>query len=642
MIECLRHRGPDGEALWDGEGITLAISRLAIVARETPPRVYANEDETARSVVNGEIYNHLALREELARAGHDITPGPDTALVPYLYEDLGARFPERLEGMFAAAVWDGAKRRLVLARDRMGEKPLFLARAPHAVAFASEPKALVRLPWVSRDPAPASLLRYITHGYFAGTDSAFVHIEQVRAAHVLEIELDSLQVSRQRYWRPWDVLATRDGVPPPPSRPGDTLATVEQAVLSRIPEGISFGVLLSGGVDSGLVVALASRRERGFPTFNLRMREHGYDESDFARRVAAKFGTDHHEQVLDAETAGETLADLALHMDQPLGDPSLLPTWVLTRLASSRVRTVLTGEGADELFAGYPTYLGHRMAPLVSLLHEGARKSLLGWLRSRPTAHPLSLVRMLERFVESASLPAYQRHHAWFGISSPTEAYALLAPALREGLDRQQALVHFVDFANELTQAGLWELAQGGALVGYQLIDLEHYLGSGLLTKVDRCAMAHGLESRAPFLSRDLVEFALRLPERSKLRGTRGKWILKRAARGLLPNGVLTRRKRGFSPPFSAWVRGPLHDMIEDRLSPERIERAGVLDAKAAGAVLARHVSGQGEHGRLLWTLLSLQMWAETWRAPSVTQGFPDTVRSPETESAALAPLRAK
>jgi asparagine synthase (glutamine-hydrolysing) len=633
MIGCLRHRGPDGEALWDGGGITLAVSRLAIVARETLPRVHANEDETVRSVVNGEIYNYLALREGLARGGHDVPSGPDTTVVPHLYEDLGARFPERLEGMFAAAVWDGAKRRLVLARDRMGEKPLFLARTPHAVAFASEPKALVRLPWVARDPAPAPLLRYLTHGYFAGTDSAFAQIEQVRAAHVLELELDSRPISPRRYWRPWDGLAAKDGVPPPPTRPEDTLSMVEQAVLSRIPAEIPFGVLLSGGVDSGLVVALASRHQRGFPTFNLRMREHGYDESDFARKVAGKFGTEHHERVLDVGTAGETLAELAHHMDQPLGDPSLLPTWVLTRHASSRVRAVLTGEGADELFAGYPTYLGHRVAPFVSLLPEGPRKSLLSRLRSRRTAHPLSLVRMLERFVESAGLAPYQRHHAWFGVSSPREAYALLSPALREGLDRDQALAHLVDFTNELTQAGLWELAQGGALVGYQLIDLEHYLGSGLLTKVDRSAMAHGLESRAPFLSRDLVEFALRLPERSKLRGTRGKWILKEAAHDLLPREVLARRKRGFSPPFSAWVRGPLRTTIQDRLSPDRIGRAGVLDAKAVAAVLTRHVRGQGEHGRLLWTLLSLQMWAETWGSPSAAHAYPETVQSSETEA---------
>jgi asparagine synthase (glutamine-hydrolysing) len=638
MIGCLRHRGPDGEALWDGDGMTLAISRLAIVARDTPPRVYASEDGTVRSVVNGEIYNHHALREELIRAGHDVPAGPDTAVVPHLYESHGARFPERLEGMFAAAVWDSARRRLVVARDRMGEKPLFLAHGPHAVAFASEPKALVRLPWVSRDPAPASLLRYLAQGYFAGSDSAFAHIEQVRAAHVLDLELDSSQVSRRRYWRPWDALAAKNGAPPPASRPGDTLAAVEQAVLSRIPEETPFGVLLSGGVDSGLVVALASRRARGFPTFHLRMRESGYDESDFARRIAAKFGTDHQEQVLDAETAGEKLSELAHHMDQPLGDPSLLPTWMLTRFASLRVRAVLTGEGADELFAGYPTYLGHRVAPFVRLLPGTARRSLLGWLRSRPTAHPLSLVRLLERFVESATLPPYERHHAWFGISSPAAAHALLAPALREGVDRQQALAHLAEFAEELEQAGLVELALGGALVGYQLIDLEHYLGSGLLTKVDRCAMAHGLESRAPFLSRDLVEFALRLPDRSKLRGTRGKWILKQAADGLLPGGVLTRRKRGFSPPFSAWVRGPLRATIEDRLSPGRLERAGVLDAQAVGAVLAQHVSGHGEHGRLLWTLLSLQMWAEAWQSPVPEHALTESVQSSETESVASAP----
>ena len=632
MVGCLRHRGPSGAAAWEGEGMALGIARLAIVARHAPAAVLGNEDGTLRAVVNGEIYNHAELRQELRRAGHDVPGGPDTAVIPHLYEAEGARFPVRMDGQFAAAVWDRRERRLTLARDRAGEKPLFVARHAGGVAFASEPGALTALPWVSRDPSPDALARYLAHGFFAGEDCAFAAIRQLPPGHVLELG-EGLERAT-RYWRPWDVLARR-GEAGPGARPlrasqapAATLAALESAVASRVPDEVPFGVFLSGGIDSGLVACL-TRRALGhrFPTFSLRMDHRGYDESGFAREVAAAIGADHHELTMDAATGEEALARYAAGMDQPLGDPSVLPTWALAGLAARHVPVVLTGEGGDELFAGYPTYLGHRHAALADLLPGPVAAGAMALARRfRPAHHHVTIAHLVERFLATRGVAPFERHLRWFGTASPDEARALLAPSLRSALAEAAPTAHLDTLASRLAEAGLLRDPRRPGLVAYQLLDFELYLAGDLLTKVDRCSMAHGVESRAPFLRPALVEFALSLPDHAKLRGGTGKWALREAARGILPAGVLARRKQGFSPPFSAWARGPMRARVDDTLSPARLARAGVLDPAAVREVVDAHLDNRADRGRTLWALLSLQMWAERWVAgpdPAPASGAP-------------------
>jgi asparagine synthase (glutamine-hydrolysing) len=634
MVDRLRHRGPSGSAVWNGDGIALGIARLAIVARQAPASVLTNEDGSLRAVVNGEVYNHDALRHALRNRGHDVQGGPDTAVVPHLYEEDGARFPVRLDGMFAVALWDQHARRLTLARDRAGEKPLFVAADAHGVAFASEPGALTALTWVSRDPAPAALARYLAHGFFAGDDCAFAALRQLPPAHVLEIG-EGLE-RRTRYWRPWDALvpgatqdaAQRGGIPgefvwaSPPGgadalprsramRAGDapaaTLAALTSAVESRVPGEVPFGVFLSGGVDSGLVATLAARvLGRSFPTFSLRLAHRGYDESGYARAVADSIGAEHHELTMDAAAGEEALAGYAAGMDQPLGDPSLLPTWALARLAAER--------GGDELFAGYPTYLGHRHAGLANALPGPVSAAAMALARRfRPAHHHVTIAHLIERFLATRGVAPFERHLRWFGTAAPDEARSLLAAPLRATLDQTAPIAHLAALAGRLEEAGVVRDPRHPALVAYQLLDFELYLAGDLLSKVDRCTMAHGVESRAPFLRPALVEFALALPERAKLRGKTGKWALREAARGLLPADLLARRKQGFSPPFSAWARGPLRAVVEAALAPARIARAGVLDPRAVREVVDAHLDNRSDRGRTLWTLLSLQMWAERW-----------------------------
>jgi len=614
MLGVMRQRGPDGTAVWQDGGLALGITRLAIVAPEEPTRVYCSEGEDLHAVVNGEIYNHLELRTLLAARGHRLEPGPDTVVVPHLYEEHGLDFPAHLDGMFAVALWDARTRRLILARDRAGEKPLFYtATAGPAArfAFASEPGALAGLPWVSRAPAPGALARYLAHGFFAGDDCAFAALRQLPPAHVLEVAPEGPRL--QRYWRPWD------GVHPAPQMGDDVLAdaareTLAEAVESRMPGDVPFGVFLSGGVDSGLVATLAARRGHRFPVFSMKLAGQGYDETGFARQVAGQIGAEYHEAEMDHAGGEEAIESFAATMDQPLGDPSLLPTWALARLAAKHVPVVLTGEGGDELFAGYPTYLGHRLVAFSRRVPDALANAALALAHHlRPKHTHVSIAHLVERFLEARTMDPLERHLAWFGTATPDAARALLAPELRGALGAGEERGYLRDFAARATEARLPGWPERPGLMVWQLLDFDLYLGGGLLTKVDRCTMAHSVESRAPFLRHSLIRFALGLPEDAKLRGKTGKRALKLAARGLLPRAILARRKQGFSPPFSVWARGPLRGLVEARLAPERIRRAGVLDVEAARRVLDDHVAGRTERGRTLWTLLSLQMWAERW-----------------------------
>ena len=622
MVRRLRHRGPSGEAVWDGGACALGIARLAIVAPNQPARVLSSESGDVTGVVNGEIYNHDELLLALRGRGHEVPDGPDTAVLPHLYEERGEDFPTALDGMFAVALWDRASRTLTLARDRAGEKPLFVTHAPGRFAFASEPGALLALPWVSRDPAPAALARYLVHGAFAGADAAYAGMRQLPPAHTLVLRGGVERL--RRYWRPWDALlgGASARVEDAPARSGEALAA---AVASRVPGEVPFGVFLSGGIDSGLVATLAARAQRHtFPTFSMRIEHRGYDESSYARRVAESIGAEHHELVMTAREGEEAFHAWASSMDQPLGDPSVLPTWALARLAARHVPVVLTGEGGDELFGGYPTYLGHRHAAIAAAIPAPIAAAAIALARRfRPKHHHVTIAHLIERFLGSRGLSPFERHLAWFGTARPAEALMLLSPELREATGAEAPLQHARRLERTLRDLQLVTEPDHAPLTAYQLLDFETYLSGDLLTKVDRCTMAHGVESRAPFLRASLVEFALALPDRAKLRGTSGKWALKQAARGLLPPDLLARRKQGFSPPFSAWARGPLRGLVVEALSPAEVERAGVLDPRAVHRIVREHLDGREDRGRTLWALLSLQCWARR-RQPATPPVAPD------------------
>jgi asparagine synthase (glutamine-hydrolysing) len=333
---------------------------------------------------------------------------------------------------------------------------------------------------------------------------------------------------------------------------------------------------------------------------------------------------------MTAKEGEEAFVEWAAGMDQPLGDPSVLPTWALARLASASVPVVLTGEGGDELFAGYPTYLGHRHAGIAEHLPGPLAQAALALARRfRPRHHHVTIAHLIERFLGARRLPPFERHLAWFGTARPDEALALLAPELRAAAGAAAPLAHARRLEESLLELDLIEPGHAAPLTAYQLLDFETYLSGDLLTKVDRCTMAHGVESRAPFLRASLVELALGLPDDARLRGTKGKWALREAARDLLPAELLAQRKKGFSPPFSAWARGPLRGLVVDALGDARVAAAGVLDPAAVRRLLRDHLEGREDRGRMLWALLSLQSWAERWMAPVAAPAAGAPARAP-------------
>ncbi len=576
MVARLRHRGPSGEATWDDGECALGIARLAIVAPNQPARVLDNERGDILCVVNGELYNHQSLLQDLRKRGHVIVDGPDTALLPQLYEERGENFPEALDGMFAVAIWDRRSRTLTLARDRAGEKPLFVAHAEGRFAFASEPGALVALPWVSRAPSAASLARYLVHGFFAGSDAAYAALRQLPPGHTLTL---SNGVERlRRYWRPWDTLHSRRPSATPENAAQRTGEALASAVLSRVPGEVPFGVFLSGGVDSGMVATLAARGlGHSFPTFSMRIEHRGYDESGFAKRVAQSIGAQHHEVVMSAREGEEALQEWAVYMDQPLGDPSVLPTWALARYASRYVPVVLTGEGGDELFGGYPTYLGHRYAGIANRVPGAVASAAVALARRfRPKHHHVTMAHLLERFLGVRGLSAFERHLAWFGTTRGPEALALLAPELRAATDTEAPLSHARELERAISSLQLLGKNGSASLTAYQLLDFETYLSGDLLTKVDRCTMAHGVESRAPFLRPALIEFALALPE--AVQAAWNEWqACAQAGRSLTP----ARRFAGapqagiFAPVFGLGARSVARDRVRNALPRACASRRG-------------------------------------------------------------------
>jgi len=410
-----------------------------------------------------------------------------------------------------------------------------------------------------------------------------------------------------------------------------------------VPAEVPFGVFLSGGIDSGLVAVLAARAwGRPFPTFSLRLEHRGYDESPLARRVARSIHAQHHEVVMTEREGERAFHEWAATMDQPLGDPSVLPTWWLARRAAEFVPVVLTGEGGDELFAGYPTYLGHRHAAIAERLPQSLADAILALARRlRPRHHHVTIAHLVERFLGSRGLSPFDRHLAWFGAVRAADATAMLASDLRAQLPAEAPTWHARHLERVLGDMELLGTGSGATraypLVAYQLLDFETYLPGDLLTKVDRCTMAHGVESRAPFLQAALVEHALALPESSRLRGKSGKWVLRRVAEDLLPADILTRRKQGFSPPFSAWARGALRGVVVDALSPARVRAAGVLDADAVQKLLREHLDGREDRGRALWTVLSLQCWAERFLLAAPEAATPPPAKEQAAASAAAA-----
>jgi asparagine synthase (glutamine-hydrolysing) len=600
MNAALVHRGPDSDGLLIDGPVALAMRRLSIIDLERGEQPISNEDGTVHVIQNGEIYNYRELRRMLEERGHRLATQSDTEVLVHLYEDRGLRFVEDLRGMFAIAIWDARAGRLVLARDPFGIKPLYYRVSRGTLGFASELKSLLRDPEFSRELDPDAVEAFLAFNSIPAPLTIFREARKLPAGHLLVWEGGEPRV--ERYARPRPVDATAVRREPARALAGELRERLRDSVRAHLVADVPVGVLLSGGVDSSALAALAAEEAPArLSTFSIGFEERSFNELERARMVAARYDTDHHELVLRPDAA-ELLPRVVDAFDEPFADSSALPTYLVSELAGGHVKVVLSGEGGDELFGGYYTYVADLLAPRIGWLATAGRPLVE---RLPSSSDKVSFDYKAKRFARGARLPPLERHHAWKEIFSPDQRARLRAAgdAPSDPVDLYRARYAESDGAEQLARL--------------QDVDVAVYLVDDLLVKTDRASMASSLEARVPFLDRAVAELAFALPTRHKVRALSKKRLLRRAVEPLLPREVVHGRKQGFSIPAAAWLRGELAPFAREVLAPDVVAAQGVLRPEAVTAVLDRHVSGREDLSRQLWGLLSFTLWYERQvRAP--------------------------
>jgi asparagine synthase (glutamine-hydrolysing) len=605
MAGTLVHRGPDGEGYASPDGCDFGFRRLAIidVAADSPP--YANEDRSIWTMANAEIYNSAEIVPMLEARGHRLRTHVDTEVIPHLYEEFGVDLVDHLNGMFAFCVWDERTRTFMLGRDRTGEKPLFYWWNDGELVFASELRAILAHPRSPRAVDPTAIRRYLQHEYFPAPLSPIAGIRKLPAGHVLTIRDGHLDI--RCYWDLADYFDQPDIAAMDPAAIADEVdRRMATAVDRRRRADVPVGVFLSGGIDSSAVLAhLADQIGPGVPVFSLGHTDLNFDESRFARDTAAFFNADFHELILTEDDLADGLRRVAVGFDEPLGDASIIPTHLLSLFAVEKVKVVLSGEGADELFAGYPTYIGNKVHGWYTKLPQKLRGPLVSGIRKML---PVSMGNvnpdyLLTRFAAAAERDLVERHHAWFAGLRPERHSEILSN------DVMAALGDDDPFGSAKIRIEGKDFPDPLAVLLYS--DFTMYLQDDLLTKVDRATMLASLEARAPFLDHDFAEFVAGIPSDLKLQGITAKAILRRAVKKRLPPAVLKRRKRGFNIPFSRWLLHGLGDQLRERFSAERVEARGLLDAVGMNHLIDEHMNRQTDHRKPLFSLLALDLWCD-------------------------------
>ncbi len=598
MCDAIAHRGPDGHGVWTGPGVGLGHRRLSIIDIEGSPQPMASTDGRAMLVFNGEIYNYRELRADLTVLGAQFHTDGDSEVILAAWRQWGEGCVSRLHGMFAFAIYDLDKRCLFLARDRLGVKPLFLAPlSDGSVIFGSELKALTAHPLLRREADPLAVEDYLTWGYVPDGRSILKGVSKLPAGHCLLLRHDA-PMPAPRCW--WDVSFAERRASKPEDLEAELLHLMRQAVTSRMVADVPLGAFLSGGVDSSSVVALMAEASASpVKTCSIGFDVAALDESDYARQVALRFNTEHHSRIVSPDDF-EHVDHLAWMFDEPFADASALPTWRVSQLARETVTVALSGDGADEAFAGYRRHVfQHAEDRVRGLLPAGFRAGLFGtlgrvWPKADWAPRPLRAKTTLLSLAASSE----EAYASALSVTGPALRDTLYSPAFLalRGLYRaEQGLV-------ELMRAAP---ARSG-LDRAQYADLKFWLPGDILTKVDRASMAVGLEAREPLLDHRLIEFAASLPESLRVHGREGKWLMKRTMRRYLPDEILFRPKQGFVTPIAQWFRGPLAGAAREIAGSGALARTGWFEAKRLGAVAEAHISGRSDHSRLLWQLLML------------------------------------
>ena len=574
----------------------LGHRRLRVVDLETGEQPATNETGDVVAVFNGELYDFGDVRRDLESRGHEVPGTGDTAVIPHVYEERGTDFPAALSGMFAIAVWDRERERLLLARDRIGKKPLHYVLLPGGgLAFASELKALFLVPGVRRELDPAALDAYLALQYVPGEDLGIGGIKRLAPGHVLDWEAG--RVHTRPYW---ELLPT-----PRDLAEDDWLELVRESVTAavrrRLVSDVPLGALLSGGIDSTIVVGLmAQEASEPVRTFTVGVDDPRYDEREHARVAARAFGTEHEELVVEPDPV-ELVSRLTTFLDEPLGDEAILPTFLISEVARRHVTVALTGDGGDESFAGYERYRAMGLARRIGRVPLVPGLAARG-LRALPSGrHPRSTPARAARLLETAALPARERYGSLVQVFPAPLRDELYAPAFSASLGPARS-------ASVLLGA-----PPAPGIAGLQRLDARAYLPDDLLVKADRASMATSLELRSPLLDHEVLEVGVSLPDSLRFAGSRGKVALRRAFGHLVPKELAERGKTGFGIPLGAWFRGPVRELAGDVLLGQRARSRGQLRTEVVERLLGEHARGERDHGHRLWCLLVLELWQRSW-----------------------------
>ncbi|HXB57841.1 MAG TPA: asparagine synthase (glutamine-hydrolyzing) [Vicinamibacteria bacterium] len=604
MTRALGHRGPDGEGLHVDAPVALGHRRLSIIDLSDAAREpMTNEDGTLWLVFNGEIYNFRELSKDL-KTRHRFRSQGDGEVILHLYEELGDGAVAALDGMFAFALWDAKRRRLLVARDRAGKKPLFYHDGPNLFAFASEVKALLAHPGIPRAQDPSALPLYLTYGYVPTPGTFYQGIRALPPAHFL-VATEKGCEGPTPYW----TVRFRDGVVGDDREAEERFRSLlQEAVTRRLVADVPLGAFLSGGLDSSSIVAFMARAAGGrVRTFTIGFKGgKEYDETPHARTVAEAFGTDHTEFVVEPK-ALELIDRLVWHHDGPFGDSSAVPTYLLSELTRTRVTVALNGDGGDEVFAGYLRLYGGALSERIPRPIFRGLAAVLGLLpEPRDRRHPL---RFAKRFVEAGRFPLLERYLRW-NAYFPNDLTELLRPEYQRFCDPELVRASF--------RAGLD--GEGSTLARLLHLNFKTYLLDDLLVKIDRMSMAHGLEARSPFLDTALVEFGAALPDRLRMRWGRGKLLLRRAMKDILPPSILARGKMGFGAPLGAWFRNDLNGLVEERLLDPGSPLYDYLRPDPVTRLVRSHMAAAADLSPQIWALMTLESWLRQERVRPAQQ----------------------
>jgi len=597
MNASLRHRGPDDEGYYEDDQVSLAMRRLSIIDLYNGQQPISNESGDIWVVYNGEIYNFQNVRAALEQRGHIFKTKTDTEIIVHAYEEYGDECVTHFNGMFAIALWDARKRRLFLARDRLGIKPLYYWSGADKLVFGSELKALIHHPDVPRQVDLAALDLFLTLEYIPAPRTIYEDVFKLLPGHRLVVEKGKLKVTQ--YWDvPYQPISQSE------AECGEILSgLIKESVRLRLISDVPLGAFLSGGIDSSTIVGYMSQSaNEPVRTFSIGFEDDTYNELPYAEAVAKHFGTKHHVEVLKSDLTDLT-EQLVTHFDEPFADTSVFPTFLVSKLASREVKVILSGDGGDELFAGYDTYLAEKLDRYYGRLPRPLRQQVFPKFAAGLLPQPAKkgLINKVKRMVEGGAFEPSLQHARWMMFLNSSEKNSLYRSDLRATLYDHLTTDFFHDY---FEKANCFDhLAQ------QQYVDIKTYLADDILTKVDRMSMAVSIEARVPLLDYHIVEFALNLPAHMKLHGWRTKSILREAVKNLVPGFVLEKPKEGFSIPMKHWLCTSLKPMMLDLLSKAALHKHGYFDHQVVAQWIQEHLEGRANHSHRLWTLMVFEMW---------------------------------